>query len=107
MPPSPNPLPDYPITRLPDARVTRLPDARVPAAIGRVARLELRFERRRGRTVLAHSYAEPPFRSGGVFDLDGAAYVILVTSGPGIFAGDSLQVSIHVGPGATVTLTSQ
>jgi urease accessory protein UreH len=72
-----------------------------------VARLELRFERRRGRTVLAHSYAEPPFRTGGVFDLDGTAYVILVTSGPGIFAGDSLHVSIHVGPGATVMLASQ
>jgi urease accessory protein UreH len=87
--------------------ITRLPDTRIPEAIGRAARLELRFERRRGRTVLAHSYAEPPFRTGGVFDLDGAAYVILVTSGPGIFAGDALQVSIHVGRGATVMLTSQ
>ena len=82
-------------------------DSRAAHSIGRTARLDLRFERRRGRTVLAHSYAEPPFRTGGVFDLDGAAYVILVTSGPGIFAGDSLQVSIHVGPGATVMLTSQ
>jgi urease accessory protein UreH len=82
-------------------------DHRASRSIGRAARLELAFEQRRGRTVLAHSYAEPPFRTGGVFDLDGAAYVILVTSGPGIFAGDSLQVSIHVGAGATVMLTSQ
>jgi urease accessory protein len=33
--------------------------------------------------------------------------VILVCSGPGIFAGDALQLSIHVGAGARVALTSQ
>src|SRR5476651_1730600 len=106
LPQSPNQLPDYPITQLPDSRAS-LPDCRAPQGIGRAARLELVFERRRGRTVLAHSYAEPPFRVGRAFDLDGAAYVILVSSGPGIFAGDSLRQSIHVGPGARVVLTSQ
>jgi urease accessory protein len=99
LPQSPNQLPDYPITQLPDSRA--------PQVIGRSARLELRFERRGDRTILAHSYAEPPFRIGRAFDLDGAAYVILVTSGPGIFGGDSLRQSVHVGPGARVVLTSQ
>jgi urease accessory protein UreH len=95
----PNQLPDYPITRLPDSRA--------PASIGRDARLELVFENRGGRTILAHAYAEPPFRIGRTFDLDGAAYMILVCSGPGVFAGDTLRQSIHVGPGARVVLTSQ
>jgi urease accessory protein len=75
--------------------------------IGRHARLELAFERRRGRTVLAHSYAEPPFRVARTFDLDGAAYVILVCAGPGVFGGDALTTSVHVGRGARVVLASQ
>jgi urease accessory protein len=82
-------------------------DSRSPAAIGRTARLELVFEARGGRTVVAHSYAEPPFRIGRTFDADGAAYMILVCSGPGIFAGDALTLSIRVGAGARVMLTSQ
>jgi urease accessory protein len=103
-----NQLPDYQITRLPDSRVlTRLPDSRAPEAIGRTARLELVFEARRGRTIVAHAYAEPPFRVGRTFELDEAAYVIITCSGPGIFAGDTLRQSIHVGGGACAVLTSQ
>jgi urease accessory protein len=96
---SPNQLPDYPLTRLPDSRG--------PSLIGRSARLELVFERRGDRTAIAHAYAEPPFRIGRSFDIDSAAYVILVCSGPGVFAGDALQLSIRVGSGARVVLTSQ
>jgi urease accessory protein UreH len=95
------------LNRLPDYPITRLPDSRALAAIGRTARLELVFEARGGRTVLAHAYAEPPFRIGHAFDLGGAAYVILVCSGPGVFAGDRLRQSIHVGRGARAVLTSQ
>jgi urease accessory protein UreH len=103
LPQSPNQLPDYPITRLPDSSS----DSRAPAAIGRHARLELSFERRRGRTILAHSYAEPPFRVGRAFQIDDAAYVILVCTGAGIFAGDTLRLSIRVASGARVVLASQ
>jgi len=93
--------------KFPDNQITRLPDSRAPAAIGRDARLELSFERRNGRTVLAHSYAEPPFRVGRTFELDGAAYVILVCTGAGIFAGDRLRQSVRVASGARVVLVSQ
>ena len=96
---SPNRLPDYPITGLPDSRA--------PAAIGRHARLELTFERRNSRTVLAHSYAEPPLRVGRAFELGDAAYVILVCTGAGIFAGDVLRQSVRVASGARVVLASQ
>lgn len=82
-------------------------DRRETPAIGRHARLELAFETRRGRTVLAHAYAEPPFRVGRTFEMDDAAYVIVVCSGPGVFAGDTLQQSVHVAPGARAVLTSQ
>jgi len=97
--PSANQLPDYPITRLPDSRAASL--------IGRAARLELVFERRRGRTILAHAYVEPPFRIGQSFAIDDAAYVIVVCAGPGVFAGDTLRQSIRVERGARVVLTSQ
>src|SRR5712691_536647 len=93
--------------QFPDYQITRLPDYRAPAVIGRDARLELVFERRNGRTVVAHAYAEPPFRVGRTFELDTAAYVIIVCSGPGIFAGDTLRQSIHVARGARAVLTSQ
>jgi urease accessory protein UreH len=99
-----NHSPDLPIIKPPDLQIRQ--DFRDPAAIGRHARLELAFETRRGRTVIAHAYAEPPFRVRA-FDVDGAAYVIIVCSGPGVFGGDSLQQSIHVGPGARALLTSQ
>jgi len=55
---------------------------------------------------VAHAYAEPPFRIGA-FDLDDAAYVIVVCSGPGVFAGDALRQSIRVRAGARAVLTSQ
>jgi urease accessory protein len=42
-----------------------------------------------------------------VHDLGGAAYVILVCSGPGIFSGDALTCTVHVARGARVVLTSQ
>lgn len=82
-------------------------DCRPLCRIGRHARLELAFECRDGRTVLAHEYAEPPLRIGRSFDVDGAAYVILVCAGPGIFAGDCLQHHITVAAGARVLLVSQ
>ena len=93
--------------QLPDYQITQLPDSREPAVIGRDARLDLVFERRNGRTVVAHAYAEPPFRVGRTFELDTAAYVIIMCSGPGIFAGDTLRQSIHVARGARAVLTSQ
>jgi len=69
--------------------------------------MDLVFERRGARTILAHAYAEPPFRVGSTLDLDGAAYVILVCTGPGVFAGDTLRQTITVARGAQVVLASQ
>ena len=56
---------------------------------------------------MAHAYAEPPFRVGRAFELADAAYVIIVCSGPGVFAGDLLTQSVVVHQGARVVLTSQ
>jgi len=82
-------------------------DVRPAAAIGREARLELVFESRRGRTVLAHAYAEPPFRVGRVYHAGGAAQLILGCTGPGVFAGDALRQDVRAARGARVVLLSQ
>lgn len=75
--------------------------------VGRRGRLDLVFERRGARTVLAHQYAEAPLRVGSTFDIGDAASLILVCSGPGIFAGDTLRQCVHVKSGARVLLMSQ
>jgi urease accessory protein UreH len=82
-------------------------DRRPAAFVGRHAHLDLAFERRAGRTRITRAYAEPPLRIGPSFDVDGAAYLILVCAGPGLFGGDHFQYRVSVGPGARVVLASQ
>ena len=82
-------------------------DRRVAAVVGRHARLDLVVGCRGGRTVLTHAYAEPPFHIGRVFEIGGAAYVIVVCAGPGVFAGDCLHQRVTVEGGARVLLASQ
>ena len=93
------------------ARAAVLPltadDRRTARAVGRHARLELAFDRRRGRTVLARSYAEAPLRVGGCFQEGDGVHVIVASSAPGIFGGDVFEQTVRVGGGARVRLTSQ
>ena len=82
-------------------------DRRAAEQVGRHARLELVFAARHGRTILAHSYAEPPFRTGRWFPEGNSLHMIMASSSPGIFGGDVLEQSIVVEEGASVRLTSQ
>jgi urease accessory protein len=75
--------------------------------VGRYARLDLTFLYRDGRTVLAHAYAEPPFRVGRSFAEGDGVHMILTSSAPGVFGHDHLQQIVRVGCGARVRLTSQ
>jgi len=82
-------------------------DSRLPADVGRSARLELVFGVRNGRTVLVDSYAEPPLRVGRCFENGRGIHLILASSAPGIFGGDTFRQAVRLEPGAVVTLTSQ
>jgi urease accessory protein UreH len=83
-------------------------DQRATPDVGRRARLELVFAKRRGRTVLADAYAEPPFRVGRCFPDGGdGVRLILAWAAPGIFGGDELHQTIRLEPGARVSLASQ
>lgn len=99
-------LPNGPATQLADTPATHW-DYRPASVVGRHARLELAFRCRHGRTVLAHAYAEPPFRIGRSFDMDGALYLMIVCASPGVFAGDDLRQLVTVERGARVLLASQ
>jgi urease accessory protein UreH len=95
---------NHPIARSPDHAITRSPDLR---AVGRAGALDLVFERRGERTVLARQQAVAPLRVGAPFSIGDAAHLICVCTGPGVFAGDTLHQRIHVKRGARVVLTSQ
>jgi urease accessory protein len=82
-------------------------DRRPASRVGRHAKLELVFAYRNGRTVLAESYAEPPLRVGRCFPEGEGLHVILASSAPGVFGGDSFEQSFRVERGARVRLTSQ
>jgi len=82
-------------------------DERSLSVVGRHARLELAFRYRKGRTVLADAYAEPPFRVGRWFAEGEGLHMILTSSAPGAFGRDRLRQVIRIGRGARVRLTSQ
>jgi len=94
-----------PIGRVPEQAGAH--DRRTAPVVGRDARLELVFGMSRGRTVLVHGYAEPPFRLSRPFERPDELHLILTSSGPGIFGGDCLRQTVRVERGARVRLTSQ
>jgi urease accessory protein UreH len=87
--------------------MTIVADRRESGEVGRAARLELVFASRRGHTVLAHAYAEPPFRAPRCFEEPGGLHMIMTSSAPGVFGDDALAQTISVEPGAHVRMTSQ
>jgi urease accessory protein len=68
--------------------------------------MELAFGLQNGQTILQNAYCEVPFKVTRV--LPGPlAHVILMHSTAGLFGGDDLECSIHVGRGARVRITQQ
>jgi urease accessory protein len=79
-----------------------------PPAAGWAAELELRFERRASRTVLATRRHVGPLRVQKALypEGDGVCQAIIVHPPGGIVAGDTLRVAIDAGPGAHAQLTT-
>ncbi len=68
---------------------------------------ELRFTRRGGRTVLAHSRVTAPITLVRPFDLSGGRQLVqLITLGPGFCGGDRIQLRITAEEGADVVVTT-
>jgi urease accessory protein len=73
------------------------------------ASLQLKFQQNptATQTVLTSSIQEPPLRVVRAFPIaDGAAMTHLHNLSGGVLGGDSLALSVHVGVGATVQLTT-
>jgi urease accessory protein len=69
--------------------------------------VELVFERRGSRTVLAESRIEAPMTVVRPFDLtDGRLMIQLITLGPGLCAGDDIAIDVTAGEGTRVMVTS-
>ena len=81
-------------------------DRRAGDEIGRKARLEMVFALRRGRTVLTHGYAEPPFLIGATLPDSHGARIILAWSAPGLIGGDCLEQHVRVERGASVSIAA-
>src|SRR5262249_55521323 len=82
-------------------------DRRSASQNGRHARPELGFTVRRGRTGLAHAYAEPPHPVPPRLEHPPRPPAIVGSPPPGGFGGDALEQSVIVESGARVVLTSQ
>lgn len=68
---------------------------------------ELTFAARGGHTVLAHSRVQAPIAVVRPFPLDdGGQLVQLITIGPGLCAGDRLDIRISAGRGTRVVITT-
>jgi urease accessory protein len=88
----------------------------VNAAVGWQARLQLAFERSRGRTRLAQRrhcgpllvqrafYPEPPPAAAGM--AAEPCHVYILHPPAGVVSGDELQLEVEVGPGAHALLTT-
>lgn len=78
-----------------------------PVASGWAARLELDFEARRGRTVLARRRHRGPLLVQRSFPApDGSCEAVLLHPPGGIVGGDRLELAVRVGPGAQARLTT-
>ena len=77
--------------------------------MGRQGRLDLTLTSRRGRTEIADTYCEVPFKITRLHDPGtlGIPRLILMHCTAGLFGGDRLECTIHVERGARVLITQQ
>lgn len=74
-----------------------------------ICSLKITVEQRQGRSYLKDVFVTPPFRvvSVGQNKSDQAAYLMVMSTSPGILSGDEYQILVHVKQGARMQLQSQ
>ncbi|WP_138418307.1 urease accessory protein UreD [Aquibacillus sediminis] len=72
-------------------------------------KLELKFEKRRGKTRLIDCYQQPPLKASRGLYIDGTDHctLYLMESSGGLVAGDHNEFTVHLKPGSNVTLMPQ
>jgi urease accessory protein len=80
-------------------------------AIGKSGLLQLGFERRDGRTILADLDSRTPFLAQRALHCDDAlpdmAWLFMITTGGCVLQGDRLALDVALGPGARAHVTTQ
>ncbi|MFR9603075.1 MAG: urease accessory protein UreD [Rikenellaceae bacterium] len=73
------------------------------------ARIDLKIGCREGRSYLLSLYVTPPFRvvSVGQLKHDGGAYLMQMSTSPGVLSGDDYQIDIALLPHSRLQLMSQ
>lgn len=69
--------------------------------------LFLRAEKRNGRTVIAESSFTAPLKTAKPFYGDSRTDVIMMAASPGMLDGDSYDITVEVGTGASLCFTGQ
>ncbi|MFR9650588.1 MAG: urease accessory protein UreD [Rikenellaceae bacterium] len=73
------------------------------------AQIKLVVTQREGRSYIRSLYTTPPFRVVSVGQLahDGAAYLMQMSTSPGVLSGDRYNINVEVEQGARLQLKSQ
>ena len=74
-----------------------------------VSTLKIEVEERQGQSFLRDAYVTQPFRivPVGQYKSDGASYLMIMSSSPGILSGDAYDIQVNVKEKARLQLQSQ
>lgn len=74
-----------------------------------ISNLDIRVEQRDGVSFLKDAYVTQPFRivPVGQYKKDNAAYLMIMSSSPGLLDGDDHQIKIHLAQKSTLQLQTQ
>lgn len=71
------------------------------------ATVEIKTALRNGRTVLAHSFCDAPYKLANITEGGTALRLMLMSCAPGVLDGDVYQFHIHVDRGTALSLETQ
>ena len=74
-----------------------------------VSSLQIKVEEREGQSFLRDAYVTQPFRITpvGQYKSDGAAYLMITSTSPGILSGDTYEIDVNVEKNGRLQLQSQ
>jgi urease accessory protein len=74
-----------------------------------ICSLDIKIAHREGKSFMKDAYATQPFRivPVGQYQKDNAAYLMIMSSSPGLLDGDDHRIQIDIAPGAKLQLQTQ
>ncbi len=74
-----------------------------------ICSLDIKIAHREGKSFLKDAYATQPFRivPVGQYQKDNAAYLMIMSSSPGLLDGDDHRIQVDIAPGSKLQLQTQ